>query len=78
MIIEIGQGLMTILVLAFIFTLFLAPELLILVAIVGVIGLVGLGASNKPITIKGPEGVIFQTSVDVNATPNSVNVKVVK
>ena len=78
MIIEIGQGLMTILVLAFIFTLLIAPELVILF-VVGVIGVIGIGASGKSITVKGPDGVIFQTTVkDVNSTGVAPNSEVVE
>lgn len=60
MIIEIGEGLMTILVILSIMLLLGAPEIMILIIVVGVISFVGLGASGKEITIKSKDSVIIQ------------------
>jgi len=70
MIIEISEGLMTLIVLASILTFLIEPVIVLLVTIVSIITLIGFGITGQEITIKSKDSIIIQmnNSREMNST----------
>ena len=68
MIIELGEGIMTILVILTILLMLGAPELMLVFVVVGIISIVGFSTTGKELTIKSKDNIILQLNMDQNTT----------